>query len=121
MGFTYINTLTGSLGADNKPAIKMDIPVGNDGSAAGTKYFELQRYENTVFYVTKEGSVFASQFTGSSGRIQNNLVVKGSLELNNPITGSNSMFISGAGSPIAGYVGIMIGGVKYKMPLYPWT
>jgi hypothetical protein len=41
--------------------------------------------------------------------------------LNNPITGSNSMFISGAGSPIAGYVGIMIGGVKYKMPLYPWT
>ena len=31
------------------------------------------------------------------------------------------MFISGAGSPIAGYVGIMIGGVKYKMPLYPWT
>ncbi len=62
-----------------------------------------------------------TKVTGSSGRIQNNLVVKGSLELNNPITGSNSMFISGAGSPIAGYVGIMIGGVKYKMPLYPWT
>lgn len=65
MGFTYIDTLTGSLGSDNQPAIKMDIPIGNDSSAAGTKYFELQRYKNPIFYVTKEGSVFASQFTGS--------------------------------------------------------
>ena len=65
MGFTYIDTLTGSLEADNKPAIKMDIPIGNDSSAAGTKYFELQRYKNPIFYITKEGAVFASQFTGS--------------------------------------------------------
>ena len=65
MGFTYINTLTGSLGGNNLPAIKMDIPLGNDGSAAGTKYFELQRYKNPIFYITKEGAVFASQFTGS--------------------------------------------------------
>jgi hypothetical protein len=65
MGFTYIDTLTGSLEADNKPAIKMDIPVGNDSSAAGTKYFELQRYKNPIFYITKEGSVFAARFTGS--------------------------------------------------------
>jgi hypothetical protein len=65
MGFTYIDTLTGSLEADNKPAIKMDIPIGNDSSAAGTKYFELQRYKNPIFYITKEGSVFASRFTGS--------------------------------------------------------
>jgi hypothetical protein len=65
MGFTYIDTLTGSLDADNKPAIKMDIPIGNDSSAAGTKYFELQRYKNPIFYITKEGAVFASQFTGS--------------------------------------------------------
>jgi len=65
MGFTYINTLTGSLGSNNLPAIKMDIPVGNDTSAAGTKYFELQRSKNPIFYITKEGAVFASQFTGS--------------------------------------------------------
>lgn len=65
MGFTYIDILTGSLDADNKPAIKMDIPIGNDSSAAGTKYFELQRYKNPIFYITKEGAVFASQFTGS--------------------------------------------------------
>jgi hypothetical protein len=48
-------------------------------------------------------------------------LVNGTLQLFNAITGSNSMFISGAGSPIAGYVGIMIGGTKYKLPLYPWT
>lgn len=65
MGFTYIDTLTGSLESDNKPAIKMDIPVGNDSSAAGTKYFELQRYKTPIFYITKEGSVFAARFTGS--------------------------------------------------------
>jgi len=53
------------LEADNKPAIKMDIPIGNDSSAAGTKYFELQRYKNPIFYITKEGSVFAAKFTGS--------------------------------------------------------
>jgi hypothetical protein len=52
---------------------------------------------------------------------QNNFVINGTLELNNAITGSNSMFISGAGSPIAGYIGILIGGTKYKLPLYPWT
>ena len=65
MGFTYIDTLTGSLGSDNQPAIKMDVPIGNDSSAAGTKYFELQLYKNPIFYITKEGSVFASRFTGS--------------------------------------------------------
>ena len=65
MGFTYINTLTGSLGSNNLPAIKMDIPVGNDTSAAGTKYLELQRSKIPIFYITKEGAVFASQFTGS--------------------------------------------------------
>ena len=67
------------------------------------------------------GYASITEITGSSGRIENNLVIEGSLQLNNSITGSNNMFISGAGSPIAGYVGIMIGGVKYKMPLYPWT
>jgi hypothetical protein len=67
------------------------------------------------------GYVSITEITASNGRIENNLVVEGSLQLNNSITGSNNMFMSGAGSPIAGYVGIMIGGVKYKMPLYPWT
>ena len=67
------------------------------------------------------GYASITEITGSSGRIENNLVIEGSLQLNNSITGSNNMFISGAGSPIVGYVGIMIGGVKYKMPLYPWT
>jgi len=43
----------------------MDIPIGNDTSAVGTKYFELQRNKSPIFYITKEGSVFASQFTGS--------------------------------------------------------
>ena len=62
-----------------------------------------------------------TNISGSSGRIETQLVIEGSLQLNNSITGSNNMFISGAGSPIVGYVGIMIGGVKYKMPLYPWT
>jgi hypothetical protein len=62
-----------------------------------------------------------TKVTGSSGKIQNNFVINGTLELNNSITGSNSMFISGAGSPIAGYIGILIGGTKYKLPLYPWT
>lgn len=65
MGFTYIDTLTGSLEADNKPAIKMNIPTGNDLSAAGTKYFELQRYQTPIFYVTKEGNVYATQFNGT--------------------------------------------------------
>ena len=65
MGFTYIDTLTGSLEADNKAAIKMDIPIGNDSSAAGTKYFELQRYQTPIFYVTKEGNVYATQFNGT--------------------------------------------------------
>ena len=65
MGFTYIDTLTGSLEADNKAAIKMDIPIGNDASAAGTKYFELQRFKNPIFYVTKEGYVYANQFNGA--------------------------------------------------------
>jgi hypothetical protein len=67
------------------------------------------------------GYASITEITGSSGRIENNLGIKGTLQLYNAITGSNNMFISGAGSPIAGYVGIMIGGVKYKMPLYPWT
>ena len=67
------------------------------------------------------GYASITEITGSSGRIENNLVIEGSLQLHSAITGSNNMFISGAGSPIAGYVGIMIGGVKYKMPLYPWT
>lgn len=62
-----------------------------------------------------------TKVTGSSGKIQNNFVINGTLELNNAITGSNSMFITGAGSPIAGYIGILIGGTKYKLPLYPWT
>ncbi len=62
-----------------------------------------------------------TKVTGSSGKIQNNFIINGTLELNNAITGSNSMFISGAGSPIAGYIGILIGGTKYKLPLYPWT
>ena len=62
-----------------------------------------------------------TKITGSSGRINDKLLVNGTLQLFNAITGSNSMFISGAGSPIAGYVGIMIGGTKYKLPLYPWT
>jgi len=66
------------------------------------------------------GYASITEITGSSCRIENNLVIEGSLQLNNAITGSNNMFTSGAGSPIVGYVGIMIGGIKYKMPLYPW-
>ena len=62
-----------------------------------------------------------TQITGSSGRVDDKFLINGTLQLFNAITGSNSMFISGAGSPIAGYVGIMIGGTKYKLPLYPWT
>jgi len=61
-----------------------------------------------------------TKITGSVGRIENNLVVNGTLQIFNPITGSN-LFLSGAGSPIAGYVGIMIDGTKYKLPLYPWS
>jgi hypothetical protein len=64
MGFTYIDTLTGSLDADNKAAIKMDIPIGNDSSAAGTKYFELQYEGDAIFYITKEGHVHGNQFVG---------------------------------------------------------
>lgn len=62
-----------------------------------------------------------AKITGSSGRVDDKFLINGTLQLFNAITGSNSMFISGAGSPIAGYVGIMIGGTKYKLPLYPWT
>lgn len=64
MGFTYIDTLTGSLEADNKPAIKMDIPIANDSSAAGTHYFELQYDGDAIFYITKEGYVHGTQFVG---------------------------------------------------------
>lgn len=64
MGFTYIDTLTGSLEADNKPAIKMDVPIGNDSSAAGTHYFELQYDGDAIFYITKEGYVHGNQFVG---------------------------------------------------------
>lgn len=64
MGFTYIDTLTGSLEADNKPAIKMDVPIANDSSAAGTHYFELQYGGDAIFYITKEGYVHGNQFVG---------------------------------------------------------
>ena len=64
MGFTYIDTLTGSLEADNKPAIKMDVPIANDSSAAGTHYFELQYDGDAIFYITKEGYVHGTQFVG---------------------------------------------------------
>jgi hypothetical protein len=64
MGFTYIDTLTGSLEADNKPAIKMDVPIANDSSAAGTHYFELQYDGDAIFYITKEGYVHGNQFVG---------------------------------------------------------
>ena len=64
MGFTYIDTLTGSLEADNKPAIKMDVPIANDSSAAGTHYFELQYGGDAIFYITKEGYVHGTQFVG---------------------------------------------------------
>lgn len=106
------NSFTGSISG---ALANFNIISGSSGKITG-------RFTANSFTGSISGAYSAfTKVTGSSGRIQNNLVVKGSLELNNPITGSNSMFISGAGSPIAGYVGIMIGGVKYKMPLYPWT
>lgn len=105
---SFTGSISGALATFNKIS-------GSSGKITG-------RFTANSFTGSISGAYSAfTKVTGSSGRIQNNLVVKGSLELNNPITGSNSMFISGAGSPIAGYVGIMIGGVKYKMPLYPWT
>ena len=64
MGFTYIDRLTGSLEADNKPAIKMDVPFANDSSAAGTHYFQLQYAGDAIFYITKEGAVHGNQFVG---------------------------------------------------------
>ena len=62
-----------------------------------------------------------NKITGSTGRIENNLVINGTLQIFQAITGSSNLFASGAGSPIAGYVGILIGGTKYKLPLYPWS
>lgn len=111
-GRVIATSFTGSISGSRANFTKIS---GSSGKITG-------RFTANSFTGSISGAYSAfTKVTGSSGRIQNNLVVKGSLELNNPITGSNSMFISGAGSPIAGYVGIMIGGVKYKMPLYPWT
>lgn len=106
------NSFTGSISGGYASFIKIS---GSNGLLTGTF---------TANSLTGSISGSRANFTkisGSSGRIENNLIIKGSLQLHNAITGSNNMFISGAGSPIAGYVGIMIGGVKYKMPLYPWT
>lgn len=101
-------SISGALATFNKIS-------GSSGLIAG-------RLVATSFTGSISGGYAAfTKVTGSSGKIQNNFVINGTLELNNAITGSNSMFISGAGSPIAGYIGILIGGTKYKLPLYPWT
>jgi hypothetical protein len=111
-GTLTANSFTGSISGSRANFTKIS---GSNGLLTGT--FTANSFTGSI----SGGYASFTKISGSNGRIENNLVIEGSLQLHNPITGSNNMFISGAGSPIAGYVGIMIGGVKYKMPLYPWT
>lgn len=111
-GRVTANSFTGSISGSRANFTKIS---GSNGKITGK--FTANSFTGSI----SGGYASFTKITGSSGRIENNLIIKGSLQLHNAITGSNNMFISGAGSPIAGYVGIMIGGVKYKMPLYPWT
>ena len=105
-------SFTGSISGSRANFTKIS---GSNGKITGR--FTANSFTGSI----SGGYASFTKISGSSGRIENNLGIKGTLQLYNAITGSNNMFISGAGSPIAGYVGIMIGGVKYKMPLYPWT
>ena len=122
------NKLSGSNGRISGKLVATSFTGSISGSRAnftkisGSSGIITGRFIATSFTGSISGGYAAfTNLTSSVGRIQNKLVINGTLELNNSITGSNSMFISGAGSPIAGYVGILIGGTKYKLPLYPWT
>ena len=127
-GYAAFTNITGGYAAfTNITGGYADFTNINGSSGLITGTFTANSFTGSIsggyaaFTNVTGGYASITEITGSSGRIENNLVIEGSLQLNNSITGSNNMFISGAGSPIAGYVGIMIGGVKYKMPLYPWT
>lgn len=122
------NKLSGSNGRISGKLVATSFTGSISGSRAnftkisGSSGIITGRFIATSFTGSISGGYAAfTNITGSVGRIQNRLVVNGTLELNNSITGSNSMFLSGAGSPIAGYIGILISGTKYKIPLYPWT
>ena len=115
----FVGNLTGSVYDVNRSKFSK-VYVDSQLTASRASLVTV-KIEGGTINATLIGNTTPATITGSSGRIENDLVIKGSLQLYNAITGSNSMFISGAGTPIAGYVGIMIGGVKYKMPLYPWT
>ena len=118
-GGVIANSFTGSVYDVNRSKFSK-VYVDSQLTASKASLVTV-KIEGGTINSTLIGNITPATITGSSGRIENDLVIKGSLQLYNAITGSNSMFISGAGTPIAGYVGIMIGGVKYKMPLYPWT
>jgi len=115
----FVGNLTGSVYDINRS--KFSKVYVDSQLTASRASLVTAKIEGGTINSTLIGNITPATITGSSGRIEHDLVIKGSLQLYNAITGSNSMFISGAGTPIAGYVGIMIGGVKYKMPLYPWT
>jgi len=118
-GGVIANSFTGSVYDINRS--KFSKVYVDSQLTASRASLVTAKIEGGTINSTLIGNITPATITGSSGRIEHDLVIKGSLQLYNAITGSNSMFISGAGTPIAGYVGIMIGGVKYKMPLYPWT
>ena len=105
-------SFTGSISGSRANFTKLS---GSNGTISG-------RFKATSFTGSISGGYAAfSKITGSTGRIENNLVINGTLQIFQAITGSSNLFASGAGSPIAGYVGILIGGTKYKLPLYPWS
>lgn len=75
---------------------------------------------STAYFTTLTGSTVLVQ---NDIRILDDVEISGSLKFRFPLTGSgpssHKLFISGAGA-LQGYMGIMINGTKYKIPLYAW-
>lgn len=64
MATVPINNMTAIWGSGTQTAILMDISDG--GSTAGSKLIDLKVGGTSKFYVTKEGFVYGTNFTGSS-------------------------------------------------------
>jgi len=130
-------SLTGSLARFSRITSSrgrvLDIR-GNSASFGLGNYNYISSSRYTGSYVTVNNltasKAVITKITGSDCKIQNNLSViedielSGSLKFRFPFTGSgpssHRLFISGAGA-LQGYMGIMINGTRYKMPLYAWS
>ena len=126
-----VNTKFNKLSASNARISNRLVASNITGSISGSlaKFTKLTssfisgafaNFTHTTGSFISGGLTNFTVLSGSSGQIQNKFNIDGNLNLVNAITCSN-MFISGAGSPIAGYIGILVDGTKYKLALYPWS